>query len=399
MDIAREMVQACQAKVSSICWALGLSRASFYRQGKEEEARPRSHPQPKPPSAQTFLSDLPVAPAQLSPAASTDPAASPLPASFPLTPAKSLAPNTGANAKPGSNRDPLSPEERQQALDVLHEPRFLDRSPQEIFFTLLEEGIYLASVRTLYRILAKHQEVRERRNLRQHPRYQAPELLATAPNQVWSWDITKLRGPVPFCTYSLYTILDIFSRYITGWLLPPRESAVLAQEMIEESVRKQGLQPGEVILHADRGAPMRALSFRQKLASLGIEPSYSLPHVSNDNPYSESQFKTMKYSSDYPDRFGSLEDASAFLRSFIPWYNSQHHHSGIAYLTPESLHYGRANLVQTYRQGTLQEAFRNHPRRFGGRFPTPPPLPVAAWINPPKMSLPAENRGEDFFSN
>ena len=324
--IAREMVQAGQAKVSVICWALDLSRASFYRQGKEE-ARPRSHPQPNPRTnddACPSLSDLPVATAQLSPAASTNPAASPLPASFPLmlTPAKSLAPKTGANAKPdrtpGSNRDPLSPEERQQALDMLHEPRFLDRSPREIFFTLLDEGIYLASVSTLYRILAERQEVKERRNLRQHPRYQAPELLATAPNQVWSWDITKLRGPVPFCTYSLYTILDIFSRYITGWLLAPRESALLAQEMIEESVRKQGLQPGQVTLHADRGAPMRALSFRQKLAGLGIEPSYSRPHVSNDNPYSESQFKTMKYSCDYPDRFGSLEDAFAFLRSFVP---------------------------------------------------------------------------------
>jgi putative transposase len=318
-----------------------------------------------------------------------------------LTPAKSLAPKTGANAKPdrtpGSNRDPLSPEERQQALDVLHEPRFLDRSPREIFFTLLEEGIYLASVSTLYRILAERQEVRERRNLRQHPRYQAPELLATAPNQVWSWDITKMRGPVPCSTYSLYTILDIFSRYITGWLLAPRESALLAQEMIEESVRKQGLQPGQVILHADRGAPMRALSFRQKLASLGIEPSYSRPHVSNDNPYSESQFKTMKYSCDYPDRFGSLEDAFAFLRSFVPWYNSQHHHSGIAYLTPESLHYGRANLVQAHRRETLQEAFRNYPKRFGGKPPTPPALPVAAWINPPKTSLPVENGGEGFL--
>ena len=275
MDIAREMVQAGQAKVSSICWALGLSRASFYRQGKEE-ARPRSHPQPKPPSTHPLLSDLPVAPAPslapiasavplqntlpgavylpaapmastvalaatvrataaeprslLSPATSTDPAASSLPASFPLTltPAKCLAPKTGANAKPdrtpGSNRDPLSPEERQQALKVLHEPRFLDYSPQEVFFTLLDEGIYLASVRTFYRILAAHQEVRERRNHRQHPRYQAPELLATAPNQVWSWDITKMRGPVPCCTYSLYTILDIFSRYITGWCVRSTKS-------------------------------------------------------------------------------------------------------------------------------------------------------------------------------
>ncbi|MCK5724888.1 MAG: IS3 family transposase, partial [Gammaproteobacteria bacterium] len=239
----------------------------------------------------------------------------------------------------------LTDGERQKVLDELHGDRFLDKSPGEVWATLLDEGTYLCSERTMYRILADNEEVKERRNQLKHPEYTKPELLAEGPNEVWSWDITKLRGPVKWTYFYLYVILDIFSRYVVGWMVAPRETAHLAQKLIRESCKKQAIDPGQLTIHADRGSPMIAKTTAQLFVTLGINKSHSRPHVSDDNPYSESQFKTLKYCPGFPDRFGSLQDAVAFCRSFFTWYNTEHRHSGIGMLTPEVVHYGLARDV------------------------------------------------------
>lgn len=276
----------------------------------------------------------------------------------------------------------LSREERQQALNLLHSPRFTDSSPAQIYATLLDEGLYLCSIRTFYRLLHLHDEVRERRNQLRHPSYQRPELLATAPNQVWSWDITKLRGPIKGSNYSLYVILDIYSRYVVAWLVAEGESKALAERLIRESVVKYSIPPGQLTLHADRGACMTAKTVAQLLADLDVAKSHSRPHTSNDNPFSEAQFKTLKYCPAFPDRFASLQEARAFCRSFFSWYNNQHRHSGIALLTPADVHFERAQQVLEQRAETLNAAYQAHPERFN-RPPVPPALPPAVWINPP----------------
>lgn len=309
------------------CRALGVSRATAYRH-RDPEPKPAPRPRPKPVLA-------------------------------------------------------LSEEERAAVLEQLHSERFMDDSPAGVYATLLDEGTYLASERTMYRILAAQGESRERRAQLRHPVYATPELLATGPNQLWSWDITKLKGPVKWTSYSLYVLLDVFSRYVPGWLLAHHESGTLADRLIAETVEQEGVIEG-LTIHADRGPSMTSKPVAYLLADLGITKSHSRPHVSNDNPFSEAHFKTLKYRPGFPSRFGSIEDARAFCRSFFSWYNTQHRHSGIGLLTPETVHRGQAEQVRAARQAVLADAYVAHPERFVRKQPEPPKLPAAVWINPPK---------------
>jgi putative transposase len=277
----------------------------------------------------------------------------------------------------------LSEPERGAVLTELHSERFADASPAAVYATLLDEGTYLASERTMYRLLAANAEVRERRDQLRHPAYARPELLATGPRELWSWDITKLRGPAKWTHYHLYVILDVFSRYVPGWMVAPRESAVLAERLIAETVVKEGIVPGQLTIHADRGTSMRSKPVALLLADLGVERTHSRPHVSNDNPFSESQFRTLKYRPAFPARFGSLEDARAFCHDFFTWYNTQHRHSGIGLLAPADVHAGRAVEITAARAVTLDAAYATHPERFVRRPPRPPQVPSAVRINPP----------------
>lgn len=277
----------------------------------------------------------------------------------------------------------LSEVERAEVKEILYSERFVDKPPYDVFATLLDEGRYVCSIRTMYRILSEDQAARERRDQLRHPNYQKPELLATAPNQVWSWDITKLLGPRKWTYYYLYVILDIFSRYVVGWMLAHREASDLASRLIRETMSKQGVDEDELTLHSDRGPSMTSHNVAQLLASLGVTKSHSRPHVSNDNPFSESQFKTLKYRPEFPDRFGCYVEALSFCRTFFPWYNEEHYHSGIGLLTPASLHYGQATQVLAARHDVLRAAYEKHPERFVGGCPEPPNIPEAVWINPP----------------
>jgi len=311
--------------VAPTCAALGVARATFYR-GQQ----PRPEPRPRP------------------------------------TPARALP-----------------PAERQVVLDVLHEPRFVDLSPTEVYATLLDAGRYLCSERTLYRVLAEAQELRERRDQLRHPHYAAPQLLATRPNELWSWDITRLLGPTKWTYYYLYVLLDVFSRYVVGWLLAQRELARLAEQLIAESCERQGIPSGQLTVHADRGAAMTSKPVALLLADLGVTKSHSRPHVSNDNPFSESQFKTMKYRPEFPDRFGSREHGRSFCGDFFPWYNTEHHHVGLGLFTPHDVHYGLAAVKREQRALVLADAFARHPERFPNGPPQPKAVPTAVWINPP----------------
>lgn len=293
-----------------------------------------------------------------------------------------LRPNAIPPARPRPSRA-LDEAERQAVMDTLHSERFRDQAPSQVYATLLDECTYLCSIRTMYRILEEAGEVRERRDQLRHPNYSKPELLATGPNEVWSWDITKLLGPVKWSYFYLYVILDIFSRYVVGWMVAHRESAELAERLIEESYRKQGIRPGQLTLHADRGSSMTSKPVACLLCDLGITKTHGRPHVSDDNPFSESQFKTLKYRPEFPQRFGSIEGARSFCQAFFPWYNGEHRHSGIGLLTPEVLHYGHADAVIQCRQAVLSGAYARHPERFVSRHPRPPEKPKAVWINPP----------------
>jgi len=278
----------------------------------------------------------------------------------------------------------LSPEEKQTVVDTLHSDRFQDKAPYEVYATLLDEGQYHCSIRTMYRILnSENGCVKERRRGHQRTQYQKPELLATKPNEVWSWDITKLKGPVKWTYFYLYVILDIFSRYVVGWMVAHREQKALAKRLIEQSCLKQNIEPGQLTVHADRGSSMKSKVVAHLLADLGVSKSHSRPHVSNDNPYSESQFKTLKYRPEFPDRFGSIQDARAFCLPFFTWYNKEHRHSGIALMTPEQVHYGQSKRVFEFRSQVLSEAFKKNPIRFKGKMPRPYQLPEAVWINRP----------------
>lgn len=311
--------------VAGACAALGIPRATWYRH-QQPKSPPR--PRPKPPRA-------------------------------------------------------LTDSERAMVLSVLCEERFVNRAPEEVFATLLDEGVYHCSWRTMYRILADAKAVRERRNQRRHPEYSKPELVARSPNEVWSWDITKLRGPTKGTYYYLFVVMDIFSRMVVGWMLADRENAHLAGVLIAESCSRHGVRPDSLILHSDRGAPMTAKCTAQLLADLGVTRSLSRPRVSDDNPFSEAQFKTLKYGPGFPDRFGSSEDARAFCREFFRWYNHDHRHSGIAMMTPVAVHEGRAEEVLAQRQAALDAAYAAHPERFPRGAPRARPLPEAVWINPP----------------
>jgi putative transposase len=310
------------------CRALGVSRATFYRRHRKPSSPRRQEVRPPPPRA-------------------------------------------------------LRPEERAQVLAVLHSERFVDRAPVQVAATLLDEGQYLCSPRTMYRLLAAQGEVRERRDRLVHPAYQRPELVATAPNQVWSWDLTKLRGPGKWEYFHLYVLLDLFSRYVVGWMLALQESGALARRLIAETCERQGIVAGQLTLHADRGSAPASKTVAQLLADLGVERSHSRPHVSNDNPFSESHFATVKGHPEFPDRFASYDHAHGYCRGFFPWYNTEHRHSGLAWLTPEMVHTGRASAVLEARADVLRAAYAAHPERFVQRPPAPRPLPEAVWINPP----------------
>ncbi len=331
--IAAAAELAPTAGTRAACSALGVPRSTFYRQRAPERSAPASRPRP------------------------------------PLA---------------------LSAPERQGVLDVLHCERFVDTAPQQIYATLLDEKRYLCSIRTMYRILAAEHEVRERRNQCRRPAYTKPELLATGPNQVWSWDITKLKGPAKWTYFYLYVILDIFSRYVVGWMVAHRESAALAKRLVTASMEKQRIVRDQLTLHADRGSSMTSKSLALLLADLGVTKTHSRPYTSTDNPYSEAQFKTLKYRPEFPERFGSAEDARALCRAFFPWYNHEHRHSGLALLTPADVHYGRAQLRLEQRSRVLKAAFQAHPERFKGRRPVPGKLPEAVWINPPPKTTPED---------
>jgi putative transposase len=282
----------------------------------------------------------------------------------------------------------LTEAERQGIRAVLNSSRFVDQAPAQIHTTLLDEGVYHCSTRTMYRILDAAQEVRERRNQLRHPHYHKPELLATAPNQVWSWDITMLPGPARGSRFHLYVILDIFSRYVVGWLLAERECAHLAARLIRETCVKQDVRAEQLTIHSDRGPSMKSQTVAQLLAALGVIKSQSRPHVSNDNPFSESQFKTLKYRPEFPERFASYEEARAFSVAFFAWYNNEHYHSGLHMLTPASVHYGRTGPILAQRARTLGAAYAAHPGRFVHGLPKPKPVPETVWINPSKDGLP-----------
>ena len=315
--------------IASVCRALAVPRASAYRSWAREKTLPSPVPRPRPPRA-------------------------------------------------------LSHDERRQILNALHSERFVDQPPHEVYATLLDEGLYVCSVRTMYRILESAGEVRERRNQAEHPAYAKPELLATRPNELWSWDITKLLGPAKWTYFYLYVILDVFSRYVVGWMVAYQETAALANRLIHETCQKQEIAPTQLTLHADRGSSMKSNCVAMLLSDLGVTKTHSRPHVSNDNPFSESQFKTLKYRPEFPKRFGSLQDARAFCGEFFRWYNNDHHHSGIGLLTPETVHYGRAQQVIEARQRVLDTAHLRHPDRFVSKAPVAPALPEAVWINPPE---------------
>jgi putative transposase len=325
MAIAAEWVP--EIGVKATCDALGLSRASFYRERRVRPVAPKTrHPSPR----------------------------------------------------------ALTDAERAQVLATVNSDRFADQAPAEIYATLLDEGTYLCSIRTMYRLLHQHSLVRDRRNMTRHGKYKKPELLAEAPNRVWSWDITKLKGPAKWSYFYLYVILDIFSRRVVGWCIADRESAAQFQRLFEETLFKHDVPDGQLTLHADRGGPMKAKTTAQMMADLGVTKTHSRPHNSNDNPFSEAAFKTIKYRPEFPERFDTIEGAIAFCRQYFNWYNGSHHHAALGLMTPNQVHYGQADAVIAARQAVLDQVFTQHPERFVRQKPSPPPKPKAVWINPPK---------------
>lgn len=329
--------------VSQACTALDLPRSSYYR------------------DQQTAVAPLCFPPE---------------PAALALEPVRKPAP-TSPRA--------LSESEKDAVRQLLHSPRFVDSSPYQVYGTLLDEGVYHCSIASMYRLLRHDGELRERRRQRSHPAYAKPELLAIAPNQLWTWDITKLRGPVKGHAFALYVLLDVFSRYVVGWLVAEREAAKLAEDLIAESCLKQAIQPDQLTIHSDRGGPMTAKSLAVLLTDLGVSQSHARPYTPNDNPFSEAQFKTLKYRPGYPDRFGCLADARAWAQAFFHWYNHHHRHTGLGLLTPTIVHHGQAEKHQQQRQQVLQATYAQHPERFINGQPVPPALPTAVWINPPKL--------------
>jgi len=320
--------------VTSVCDAIGLSRSTFYRAIKPVSQPVKPKPAPRKPSHRA-----------------------------------------------------LYPEETKRVLDILHSERFIDKAPAEIVATLLDEGYWICSERTMYRILTAQNEVRERRNQARHPKFEIPRLEATGPNQVWSWDITKLKGPVNWVYYHLYVMLDIYSRHVNGWMIANRENTELAKRFITATCAKQEIKPGQLDIHADRGPSMKSKGVADLLLDLGINKSHSRPRVSNDNAYSESQFKTLKYCPEFPERFGSIQDARVFAGEFFDWYNNDHKHSGIEMLTPAQVHYGNPNKILQARHQTQMKAYMDNPERFVNGPPRLRTLSGAVWINRPIESM------------
>ena len=281
----------------------------------------------------------------------------------------------------------ISSEERRMILDTLNSPSFVDKAPQAVYAMLLDRGIYLCSPRSMYRFLADANQIRERRDQVRRPRYTAPQLMATGPNQLWSWDITKLRGDRPYLYYFLYTMLDVFSRYVVGWMVAEKERADLAQVLIADCCARQDIKPGQLTIHSDRGAPMIAKPVALLMDQLGVRRSHSRPHVSDDNPFIESHFKTFKYHHQMDKKFGCVAHARQSSREFYRWYNYEHRHSGIAYLTPASVHHGSAQAVLKRRHQTQQLAYQKYPERFVRGAPARLQAPAAVWINPPRPQL------------
>ncbi len=277
----------------------------------------------------------------------------------------------------------LTAAEQHHILAALRSPQYCDLAPAQVWARLLDDGIYLCSIRTMYRLLAAAGENRERRGQRTHPAKRKPELIARRPNEVWSWDITKLQGPQRGTFYHLYVIIDIYSRYVVGWTIAATETGALAEALIADTLTTHGIEPGQLALHADRGTSMTSKPVAQLLVDLGVDRSHSRPRVSNDNPYSEAQFKTLKYCPAFPGRFGSIADARTFAIMFFDHYNHVHRHSGIGLHTPASVHYNTAATIDTQRAATLNAAYTTNPARFRHQRPTPPALPTAAWINQP----------------
>src|SRR5580698_1637210 len=292
----------------------------------------------------------------------------------------------------GLYRHGLRPAERESVLACLHQERFQDRSPAAVYATLLDEGKYLCSIRSMYRLLEKSGASRERRDQLTHPTYKKPELLATASNQLWSWDITKLLGPVKWTYFYLYVILDVFSRYVVGWMVADGESAELARRLIGDTCEKEKVRPGELTIHADRGSSMTSKPVAFLMADLGITKTHSRPHVSDDNPYSESHFRTLKYRPGFPERFGCLQDARSFSQEFFSWYNNEHRHSGLGLLSPAVVHYGLAPETIERRRAVLHAAYSAHPERFVRKPPQPLPAPTDVWINKPQQT--PENKSQ-----
>src|SRR5829696_3522139 len=290
--------------------------------------------------------------------------------------------------KPVRERKPqpraLPPAERATVRAVLNSPTFADMAPASVYHQLLDEGAHLCSPSTMYRILHAHNEVKERRRQAVHPARVKPELVATQPNQCWSWDITKLHGPAKWTYYYLYVIIDIYSRYVVGWLIADAESKDLAEKLLADTIAKQNINRNQLTIHADNGSSMASKPVAFLLADLGVTKSHSRPHTSNDNPFSEAQFRTLKYRPDFPERFGCYEDALVFCRRFFRWYNKAHRHSGSGFHTPADVHYGRAEQVRAERARVLDAAYAAHPERFVTKPPAPPKLPPLAWINQPK---------------
>lgn len=286
----------------------------------------------------------------------------------------------------------LSEGERQVMLALLHDERFVDLAPAQVYATLLDENVYHCSERTMYRILSANREVRERRDQVRHPAYAAPQLLATKPNELWSWDITKLLGPTKLKYFHLYVMIDIFSRFIVGWMIAHHESDVLAKKLIAETAEREGIKPGQLTIHSDRGASMRSKAVALLLSDLGITKTHSRPHVSNDNPFSEAAFKTLKYRPAVPERFGSIEDARSCFADLFVWYNDEHHHGGLGLLTPRDVHHGLADQRVANRATVLAAAYALHPERFPRGLPVPARPPSEVWINKPATKV--ENASE-----
>ena len=321
---------------------------------------------------------------ELTPIVGTRPACRALGASVATVYRRRRPPGPGPRRPRPTPARALSEAERERVLEVLHCERFVDRFPAQVWATLLDEDAYLCSERTMYRLLeAKHGGVRERRDQLVHPAYAKPELLAERPNELWSWDISKLLGPAKWTYFYLYVILDVFSRYVVGWTVQHRETAPIAEALIAQAIEQQQITREQLTVHADRGGPMRSKPVAFLLADLGITKTHSRPYTSTDNPYSEAHFKTLKYRPEFPERFQTIEQAREFCRGFFAWYNHQHRHSGIGLMTPAAVHYGQAPALHAARSRVLEAAFAARPERFVRGTPKPPALPTAAWINRP----------------